>query len=116
MFQKMTLRGMIRRFCSATASSSLDAQLRKAKPVEAAWCASQYFAIGAEYPHLMTANNKQIDGLWICHCGEENYLVHYKGAHPFKQLSCTKCHHSMCNECQTSDIMTQIPHQATEVF
>jgi len=107
---------MIRRFRSATASSSLEVQLRKAKPVEAAWRASRYFEIGAENPHLMTANNKQIDGLWVCHCGEENHLIHYRGAHPFKQLNCTKCHHIMCNECRTSEIITPIPNQATEVF
>jgi hypothetical protein len=102
---------------SATATPSLQAQLRKAKPVEEEWCPAQYQEIGTLYPHLKTENNVQIDGLWRCHqCGHANYLIHYDGPHPFKKLKCVRCYHILCDVCPTSELLTRIPVRSTEVL
>lgn len=95
---------------------TLQAELKKAKPVEEAWCSAQYRNAGAEYPHLNSINNKQVDGLWVCHCGHETQLTHVTGNYPFAYLRCSRCSHILCDDCQTSEVITRIPVDATEVF
>lgn len=94
----------------------LQAELRKAKPVEEAWCSAQYQNAGAEFPFLDSVNNKQVDGLWVCHCGHETQLTHVTGKYPFAYLRCSRCSHILCDDCQTSEVITRIPVDATEVF
>jgi hypothetical protein len=117
----MTFRKAVRRiniFRSATAppQQTLQTRLEDAKRAEKDWRTSTYFEVGVEYPHLHSLCDSQIDGLWVCHCGHENQLIHYTGDHPFKILTCGRCDHTFCDQCQTSEILTRIPTNPTEVY
>lgn len=51
------------------------------------------------------------DGAWECcnpSCGHQNPLVHYHGDYPFCFLRCASCHHVMCRNCPSSEILTHI--------
>ncbi|KAF2630833.1 hypothetical protein BU25DRAFT_387045 [Macroventuria anomochaeta] len=65
------------------------------------------------YPHLraLRADDEIGDGLWLCcHCRHENILHHYKGRFPFKHLTCNRCKRLLCSECQTTEVLSQLPY------
>jgi hypothetical protein len=88
--------------------------IEEPQPVEDVWRLSQYFNAGVEFPNLSAIGDRQLDGLWVCHCGHENQLVHLTGAHPFQYLKCGRCEHILCKSCPTSEILTPITSVATE--
>ncbi|ORY16314.1 hypothetical protein BCR34DRAFT_557626 [Clohesyomyces aquaticus] len=47
------------------------------------------------------------DGAFYCCHGHENHLVHYKGDHPFKYLTCGTCKHKFCSRCQASNVLSK---------
>jgi hypothetical protein len=64
-----------------------------------------------EYQQLMhnTFGKHVVDGIHICcHCGAENDIIHFKGDHPFKHLTCHECDHTYCHKCTSSEILTHI--------
>jgi hypothetical protein len=94
----------------------VSAEIKNATPVEEAWDPAQCQTIGAEYPFLSSIKNQRVDGLWLCHCGTENLLTHITGKYPFGYLKCRRCSHVLCDDCRTSEILTRIPIEATELF
>lgn len=50
------------------------------------------------------------DGMWLCECGSENELIHYKGDHPFKHLCCLSCDRNYCRKFPSSDIFRTYGH------
>ncbi|EAT88941.1 hypothetical protein SNOG_03736 [Parastagonospora nodorum SN15] len=113
----MQLRKLIRKMSGLPASvHPVSAEIKNATPVEEAWDPAQCQMIGAEYPFLSSVKNQQVDGLWLCHCGTENLLTHITGKYPFGYLQCRRCSHVLCDDCRTSEILTQIPIEATELF
>jgi hypothetical protein len=65
-----------------------------------------------EYPQLQEATlGRDVgDGCHLCClCGTETGLVHFEGAHPLKRVVCRRCDHPYCKNCDSSEIMTQVP-------
>jgi len=56
---------------------ALQLQLDTAQPAEEPWDAFSY-------PNIYTDPG---DGIWICECGFENQLIHYRGSYPSKYLA-----------------------------
>jgi hypothetical protein len=65
-----------------------------------------------EYPRLQEATlGRDVgDGCHLCClCGTENGLVHFGGDYPLKHVVCRMCNHVYCKDCDSSEIMTQVP-------
>lgn len=86
---------------------SLEIQLETAERAEN-WDPRSISYYGVEFPRLAWSVPEAPDGLWRCHCGTENPLVHYKGAFPFKYLTCGCCDHVICERCDTTEILTKV--------
>ena len=85
---------------------TMQQQLDYAQPAESArtpMVSSE--GAGADYDYLR-AMKVHDDGLWLCCCGFENKLVHWTGPFPFKHLKCGECEHVLCDNCETTEILT----------
>ncbi|CAO2649028.1 Nn.00g099770.m01.CDS01 [Neocucurbitaria sp. VM-36] len=86
---------------------ALQEKLDAANPAEIVWGEKDYETAGVEYPAICVRTDPG-DGLWVCCCGHENRLVHYRGAFPFKYLNCGRCDHILCPDCRTTEILTPV--------
>jgi hypothetical protein len=90
------------------APPTVNRQPSKPVPAEKPWESYDFIAAGIEDPVLRVLQQHG-DGLWLCCCGHENTLVHYRGAFPFRYLRCGRCSHILCSKCHTTDILTHDP-------
>jgi hypothetical protein len=82
---------------------SLETQLANAQPVEHE--APEY---DPEVQFTFLSRLYETNhGMWRCHFGHENSLVHFKGAYPFKYLTCGVCDHIICDRCESTEILTK---------
>jgi hypothetical protein len=57
------------------------------------------------------------DGVWIClSCRFENLLIHYRGSHPFKHLTCGACDAVFSQKCKSSNILKADGGLSCDVF
>jgi hypothetical protein len=110
----MKLRNVVKSVGMFRAKQTSKPAVEEPRPVEEAWHFSQYLEEGVDFPNLCATGERQLDGLWVCHCGHENQLVHLTGAHPFHYLTCGRCEHILYQLCQTSEILTSIISVPTE--
>jgi hypothetical protein len=105
--EKASLATAIRRVITlqlrAGPQESLETQLANAQPVEHADPEHDPDIQFAFLPRLLETN----DGMWRCHFGHENPLTHFKGAYPFKYLTCGVCDHVICNRCESTEVITK---------
>jgi hypothetical protein len=95
----------------SSCASSLQDQLDRAVLAEAP--TEPYLILENEYPSLRSLRTDEDigDGVWLCcHCHHENILRHWKGPHPFKYLTCARCHRKPCPNCHMSEIMSPWPY------
>jgi hypothetical protein len=95
----LNMSGMLSKFRQLFSSKNLTAgeleqAIRRRPRVSPGSRLPDYPYYEPEYPGLneALASRPKDNGMWLCHhCGHENALVHWHGAHPFGYLHCGRC-------------------------
>ncbi|KAF1829757.1 hypothetical protein BDW02DRAFT_509197 [Decorospora gaudefroyi] len=91
--------------------ASVQEDFDSAIPVEAP--TEDYLIQQNKYPAIraLRTDSEIGDGIWrCCHCRHENIVTHYRGAFPFKYLTCNRCDRPICSQCHSSEIISPLPY------
>jgi hypothetical protein len=111
---KAVHRIMILRLRSILPIESLETQLENAQPAEDDTPKALLDDTNIRF-HRLANLHETNDGMWRCHHGHENPLIHFKGPYPFKYLSCEVCDHILCRLCDATEILTVVDVKPAEI-
>ena len=100
-----TIRLLLRIANKPKSAVRLEKDLREARRAEGIPDDSLWY--DQETPNITRRNHGMnvADGAFLCKCGTENTLIHFRGAHPFKHLTCRACGLVFSKRFACSDIL-----------
>ncbi|KAF3005799.1 hypothetical protein E8E13_007753 [Curvularia kusanoi] len=85
--------------------ADVERLMHKAEVAEDRKIPEAFLGAGTELHYGPVDRSEWRDGVWMCCHKHENFLQHYKGAFPFKHLTCGTCNHVLCKECETTEVI-----------